>query len=232
MGQKQAKPEQKSSVSATVENVQNEEQKPDYSMTMVFGVPLMLSLERSQTNSQFGAVPTVLYECILFINTKGLEEECIYRIPGDRTKIDSYINTYNSGKTIRFLEEHESKTQRYDPLNIARVVLHFLNNLPGGLLTEELGQRFLPSTVADAVKGEKDGKRQRKIAYLREVIHSGDFPQQNRSCLQLVVNHLMQVAKKSSINQMSVKNLVFCVFHMSKWSKTFSALIKYQDEIF
>lgn len=204
----------------------------DTSKTRIFGIPLEETLLRSCHDSSFGKVPTVVYQCIVFINTKGLEEECIYRIPGDKKKIDDIITRYDHGDPVMFLEDYESKKQKHDPLNVARVMLHFLNNLPGGLLTE----KFLPNEIKNAIQVDeqldKTIKREKKIKYLKEIIFSEQFPESNRACLQIITHHLSLIAEHSSKNQMSIKNLVFCVFHMSKYSKTYSTIIKNYHYIF
>jgi len=66
----------------------------------VFGVKFQMSLERSPDyNSTEDAkyIPIVVRKCCEFLNAKGLEEEGVYRIPGNRKNIDAYIEKFNSG---------------------------------------------------------------------------------------------------------------------------------------
>jgi hypothetical protein len=64
------------------------EPKEDLSATRVFKIPLRESLARQSQESEFGTVPSALYQSILFINTKGFDEEGLYRVPGNKRKAD------------------------------------------------------------------------------------------------------------------------------------------------
>lgn len=69
--------------------------------TAVFGVTFKASLERSpdyNTTAESKLIPIVVRKCCEFLNAKGLEEEGVYRIPGNRKNIDTFIDKFNSGK--------------------------------------------------------------------------------------------------------------------------------------
>jgi len=45
-------------------------------------------------------LPSIVQQCITYINAKGLDEEGIYRIPGSTTKVNHVKYLYNSGQPV------------------------------------------------------------------------------------------------------------------------------------
>lgn len=65
--------------------------------TTIFGVALEEACFRSSS-----LLPLPLSQAIKWLNTKGLDEEGLYRVPGCHGKIEEYKSRFDKGKQWRY----------------------------------------------------------------------------------------------------------------------------------
>lgn len=67
----------------------------------IFGVPLNTAIRHSpdfaEDQSLRNFVPIVVRRCCEYLNIKGVDEEGLYRIPGNKKNIEMYCARFNTG---------------------------------------------------------------------------------------------------------------------------------------
>eukprot|EP01126_Amoeba_proteus_P055757 TRINITY_DN6943_c1_g3_i2.p1 TRINITY_DN6943_c1_g3~~TRINITY_DN6943_c1_g3_i2.p1 ORF type:complete len:176 (-),score=27.89 TRINITY_DN6943_c1_g3_i2:640-1167(-) len=154
------------------------------SESKVFGVPLEeLYLNTAQL------IPAPLERGITWLNDKALDEEGLYRVPGDKTKVCHYIEMFDSGKEVNFYHLDERL-----PENVTSVVTSFVKRLPHSLLTNELHNQF-----SQVLEGEGSAQTNDKLKFLISAL-----PPTNREILHLLATHFNLVLSHSNKNLMSL----------------------------
>jgi hypothetical protein len=159
----------------------------------VFGISLDDLFQRDQN-----AVPIVVMQCILAVDTFGLDVEGIYRLSGNA----SHINTLKSQ-----FDHNASQIDFRNPANffhdvnsVATLMKQFFRDLPDPLFTTIGYQGFI-----EAAKIEDDNQR-------RDALHQNinDLPDPNYATLRALVLHLHRVMQNESRNRMGASNLALC----------------------
>eukprot|EP01080_Neovahlkampfia_damariscottae_P005635 gene5635-9451_t len=183
----------------------------------IFGEALDVAADRSDP---FKLVPYVLRASFGYLNKRGLEFEGIYRINGSKKTVQSYITRYDKGEKLNFLEL--SKKEAVSPCNIASLVLYYFKNLPESILTKDLEEEFFK--VADM------NDMTEKVKHVKKNVNR--LPPCNKQTLKLFIEHLVYVAEKHKVNQMTVENLLLCITGASNQTPVFFVLILNYEEIF
>lgn len=134
-------------------------------------------------------------ECFNMLEKRGLEEEGLYRVVGVASKVTKLLNSGLDRRKLEKLnlENIESKT-------ITSAVKTFLRNLPEPLMSFELHHKFI-----EAAKYETYSSRLNEV---HRLVHK--LPVANCEMLELLLNHLSDIAEKSDKNLMTVSNLGVC----------------------
>jgi Rho GTPase-activating protein RGD1 len=159
----------------------------------VFGV----SLEELFTRDQ-NAVPIVVMQCILAVDTFGLDVEGIYRLSGNVNHINSLKSQFdhNAGQ----IDFRNPANFFHDVNSVATLMKQFFRDLPDPLFTQVQYAGFI-----DAAKIEDDNQR-------RDALHQNinDLPDPNYATLRALVLHLHRVMQNESRNRMGASNLALC----------------------
>ncbi|CAO1419637.1 unnamed protein product [Diamesa serratosioi] len=170
---------------------------PDYKDKKVFGVPFLLSLQRTGHT-----LPKGIQAALTWLKINALDQIGIFRKSGVKSRIAKLkASIEQTEENIIGIFEDQ---QAYD---VADVVKQYFRDLPESLLTTKLSETFvaiflyLPSEVRhDAI--------QSAILLL---------PDEHREVLLMLLEFLYQVTAKSKLNQMNAGNLAVClspsIFH-------------------
>ena len=159
--------------------------------TQVFGQPLHIVAQR-QSSSMDKNVPLVLVKCISYLNTYGLEQEGLYRLPGDANQVAKLKLRFNQDERIVNLSsEHEQVSVH----TISVLIKMYLRELPEPLLTTKLQGKFVDAA----------GHGESAVDAVRALIL--DLPEANRNTLRKVVNHFCRLLELSELNHMTMEPL-------------------------
>lgn len=140
-------------------------------------------------------------KCIECLETRGLEEEGLYRVSGVGTKINKVLQMGLDAKKTeaerlaffsddQFLDVLESKT-------IASAMKQYLRKLKEPLMTYRYFNGFLAAA--------KQEQHLQRISDVHALIHR--LPKNHLEMLDIIIHHLKNVANKSQKNKMSIFNL-------------------------
>ncbi|KAJ9585423.1 hypothetical protein L9F63_002770, partial [Diploptera punctata] len=169
---------------------------PDYKDKTVFGVPLLLSLQR---NGQ--ALPKCIQAALRWLRNNSLDQVGLFRKSGVRSRIQKLKNmTETQGETMSF-----DGQQAYD---VADMVKQYFRELPEALLTNKLSETFI--AIFQHVPSNLRAEAVQCVLLL--------LPDEHREALQTLLDFLAQVSNRSSCNQMTASNLAVCLapslFHL------------------
>ncbi|XP_055304722.1 uncharacterized protein LOC129569659 isoform X4 [Sitodiplosis mosellana] len=175
---------------------------PDYKDKRVFGVPLVLFLQRTGQT-----LPTAIQTAFKWLKLNALDQVGLFRKSGVKSRIAKLKEVIEDSQGD-VMETYDLQ-QAYD---VADMLKQYFRELPDTLLTAKMSDTFiaifqhLPSEVHfDAV--------QSAILLL---------PDEHREVLQYLLEFLHNVASHSMINQMTSNNLAVCLAP-SLFNGTFSA---------
>lgn len=189
----------------------------------VFGVPLLLSLQRSGQ-----ALPKCIQLALRWLRTNALDNVGLFRKSGVRSRIQTLkAMTENQGEMISY-DGH----QAYD---VADMVKQYFRELPEALLTNKLSETFI-SIFQRESKHQKfgDGPTDLCTCCAYRIFSLTDVPEtfrgeavqwallllpdEHREALQTVLEFFNQVSARSTCNQMTSSNLAVCLapslFHL------------------
>lgn len=137
-------------------------------------------------------------KCIECLEQRGLEEEGLYRVSGVGTKINKLLlmgldaKKTESERLAFFAEDEllESKT-------IASALKQYLRKLKEPIMTYRCFHGFLAAA--------KQEQHLQRISDVHALIHR--LPKHHLEMLDIIINHLKNVAAKSNKNKMSIFNL-------------------------
>ncbi|CAG9860721.1 unnamed protein product [Phyllotreta striolata] len=137
-------------------------------------------------------------KCIEVLESRGLEEQGLYRVVGVSSKVTKLLNLgLDRRKNDRFSlddpVEWETKT-------ITSALKMYLRNLPEPLMTFRFHNGFIA-----AVKNES---KQNRIRDVHALLYR--LPKTNFEVLKILMKHLTNVVSKSDKNLMNVSNLGVC----------------------
>ncbi|XP_034726859.1 rho GTPase-activating protein 25 isoform X1 [Etheostoma cragini] len=158
----------------------------------VFGKSLMDTVTYEQ---RFGPhmVPILVQKCVEFIREHGLNEEGIFRLPGQDNAVKQFRDAFDAGERPSFPRDTDVHT-------VASLLKLYLRELPEPVVPWTQYQDFLDCTnnVPDASSTEGWEKIDKQIALL---------PKTNYNLLSYVCRFLFEVQLHSKVNKMNVENL-------------------------
>lgn len=159
----------------------------------VFGVSLEELFQRDQT-----AVPMVVIQSILAVDTFGLDVEGIYRLSGTASHITQLKSQFDHNAAQ--IDFRNPAAFFHDVNSVATLLKQFFRDLPDPLFTIRGYGDFI-----DAAKIEDPNMR-------RDALHQciNDLPDPNYATLRAVVLHLHRVMVHESRNRMGSSNIALC----------------------
>ncbi|XP_073680291.1 rho GTPase-activating protein 26-like isoform X1 [Garra rufa] len=162
----------------------------------------------------------IIKKFIYAIETRGIDEQGLYRIVGVNSRVQKLLSLAMDPKTCADVEldstEWEIKT-------ITSAIKHYLRMLPAPLMTYQYQRSF--------IKAAKLDNPEARVAEIHSVVHR--LPEKNRQMLELLVKHLAKVASHHQQNLMTVANLgvVFGPTLLRPQEETVAAImdIKFQN---
>ncbi|XP_044058032.1 stAR-related lipid transfer protein 13 isoform X2 [Siniperca chuatsi] len=170
---------------------------PDYKDKNVFGVPLIVHVQRSGQ-----PLPLGLQQALRYLRSQCLDQVGLFRKSGVKSRIQA-LRQINESSPDNVNYEDQSA---YD---VADMVKQFFRDLPEPLLTSKLGETFLH--IYQYVP-----KDQRLQAVQAAIMLMSD---ENREVLQTLLCFLSDVTSSVEENQMTPMNIAVCLapslFHLN-----------------
>uniref|UniRef100_A0A3P8ZL03 StAR-related lipid transfer protein 13 n=1 Tax=Esox lucius TaxID=8010 RepID=A0A3P8ZL03_ESOLU len=170
---------------------------PDYKDKNVFGVPLLVHVQRSGQ-----PLPLSLQQALRYLRSQCLDQVGLFRKSGVKSRIQA-LRQMNESSPDNVSYEDQSA---YD---VADMVKQFFRDLPEPLLTSKLGETFLH--IYQYVP-----KDQRLQALQAAIMLMSD---ENREVLQTLLCFLSDVTSSVEENQMTPMNIAVCLapslFHLN-----------------
>ncbi|KAG5284743.1 hypothetical protein AALO_G00029980 [Alosa alosa] len=162
----------------------------------------------------------VVKKFIYAVETRGIEDQGLYRIVGVNSRVQKLLGLAMDPKTCADVEldstEWEIKT-------ITSAIKHYLRVLPAPLMTYQYQRSF--------IKAAKLDNPEARVAEIHSLVHR--LPEKNRQMLELLMKHLANVANHHQQNLMTVANLgvVFGPTLLRPQEETVAAImdIKFQN---
>ncbi|XP_074526392.1 rho GTPase-activating protein 25 [Halichoeres trimaculatus] len=157
----------------------------------VFGKGLKDTVSYEQ---RFGPhlVPILVQKCVEFIKEHGLDEEGIFRLPGQDNAVKQFRDAFDAGERPSFPSDTDVHT-------VASLLKLYLRELPEPVVPWTQYQDFLDCTMLlDTNNKEGWEKFEKQIALL---------PRMNYNLLSYVCRFLFEVQLHSKVNKMNVENL-------------------------
>uniref|UniRef100_A0A1A7Y238 Rho GTPase-activating protein 26 n=2 Tax=Iconisemion striatum TaxID=60296 RepID=A0A1A7Y238_9TELE len=162
----------------------------------------------------------VMKKFIYAVETRGIDEQGLYRIVGVSSKVQKLLSLAMDPKTCADVEldnpEWEIKT-------ITSAIKHYLRMLPAPLMTYQYQRSF--------IKAAKMDNPEARVTEIHALVHR--LPEKNRQMLELLMKHLANVASHHQFNLMTVANLgvVFGPTLLRPQEETVAAImdIKFQN---
>ncbi|XP_059382802.1 rho GTPase-activating protein 26-like isoform X1 [Carassius carassius] len=162
----------------------------------------------------------IVKKFIYAIETRGIDEQGLYRIVGVSSRVQKLLSLAMDPKTCADVEldstEWEIKT-------ITSAIKHYLRMLPAPLMTYQYQRSF--------IKAAKLDNPEARVAEIHSIVHR--LPEKNRQMLELLMKHLAKVASHHQQNLMTVANLgvVFGPTLLRPQEETVAAImdIKFQN---
>uniref|UniRef100_A0A3Q1IKK0 StAR-related lipid transfer protein 13 n=1 Tax=Anabas testudineus TaxID=64144 RepID=A0A3Q1IKK0_ANATE len=170
---------------------------PDYKDKNVFGVPLLVHVQR------YGQpLPLALQQALRYLRSQCLDQVGLFRKSGVKSRIQA----------LRQMNENSPDNVNYEDqsaYDVADMVKQFFRDLPEPLLTSKLGETFLH--IYQYVP-----KEQRLQALQAAIMLMSD---ENREVLQTLLCFLSDVTSSVEENQMTPMNIAVCLapslFHLN-----------------
>ncbi|ELP94128.1 hypothetical protein EIN_185050 [Entamoeba invadens IP1] len=157
----------------------------------IFGVTLYDAVHHH--NRGVSDLPIVVECAIQYFsaNPDALTTEGIFRLSGNKDKVDLYIDAFNHCKVSAFPISE-------DPHNVCSVLKSYLQSLPAPLLTNEIGEKVVElfsSTHPEIVVSTEIKKLLAQV------------PKENRHMLLALVNLARLISEQNTFNRMDQGNL-------------------------
>ncbi|KDQ11994.1 hypothetical protein BOTBODRAFT_176768 [Botryobasidium botryosum FD-172 SS1] len=171
--------------------------KGAHTNSAVYGVDpeLLMQREYGYGEIQPGTVPNVIERFITEIETRGITEVGLYRIPGALSAINALREAFDSGNHVNFDDE------RF-------VDIHTLCGA-FKLWFRELPEPIFPYQMYDdAIESSRISDYDARYAKIRQLVHS--LPRANFEILRRLLEHLDKVTDYEEHNQMTAESLAIC----------------------
>ncbi|XP_020661977.2 rho GTPase-activating protein 26 isoform X1 [Pogona vitticeps] len=163
---------------------------------------------------------SIVKKCIHAVETRGINEQGLYRIVGVNSRVQRLLSILMDPKTAETEDEINSE---WEIKTITSSLKTYLRMLPGPLMMYQFQRSF--------IKAAKLENQESRVSEIHSLIHR--LPEKNRQMLHLLMNHLANVAKNHKQNLMTVANLgvVFGPTLMRPQEETVAAImdIKFQN---
>ncbi|KAM8865855.1 rho GTPase-activating protein 25 [Synchiropus picturatus] len=157
----------------------------------VFGKSLVDTVTYEQRSGPH-MVPLLVQKCVEFIREHGLEEEGIFRLPGQENAVKHFRDAFDAGERPSFPSDTDVHT-------VASLLKLYLRELPEPVVPWTQYQDFLDCTNKLDLR-DHEGRRnlEKQISLL---------PRVNYNLLSYVCRFLFEVQLHSAVNKMNVENL-------------------------
>ncbi|XP_069741746.1 rho GTPase-activating protein 22-like isoform X2 [Narcine bancroftii] len=147
-----------------------------------------------QFERKFGRhlAPLIVEQCVDFIREHGLNEEGLFRMPGQANLVKELQDSFNCGEKPLFDKNTDVHT-------VASLLKLYLRELPEPVIPFAKYEDFL-SCAQLLAKDKEEGVQE----LIKQVM---GLPQANYNLLQYICRFLDEVQSYSSVNKMSVQNL-------------------------
>eukprot|EP00850_Spirogloea_muscicola_P022065 SM000275S10321 [mRNA] locus=s275:32867:35553:- [translate_table: standard] len=163
----------------------------------LFGVPLEVAVQQAN-NARL--VPHVLAECVNHLILSGLTTEELFLREGKKEVLTDLIQVFDEDAHARVPENTEE-------IDVAALILLYLQSLPEPLLTYELYY-----AMVDAGSD---------VQQLKELVSS--LPPANEASLEFLAALFLRVAQKAELNKMDAHKLATVVAPALLWQKSSTA---------
>ncbi|KAF6080503.1 Rho GTPase activating protein 26 [Phyllostomus discolor] len=163
----------------------------------------------------------IIKKCIHAVETRGINEQGLYRIVGVNSRVQKLLSILMDPKTAS--ETETDICAEWEIKTITSALKTYLRMLPGPLMMYQFQRSF--------IKAAKLENQESRVSEIHSLVHR--LPEKNRQMLQLLMNHLANVAKNHKQNLMTVANLgvVFGPTLLRPQEETVAAImdIKFQN---
>ncbi|XP_055374936.1 rho GTPase-activating protein Graf [Condylostylus longicornis] len=140
---------------------------------------------------------TFVRKCIEVLESRGLEDEGIYRKSGVGTKIAKLLSIGMDRKKTEIVFTDEQYRDLMESNTIASALKTYLRNLSEPLMTYRYHNGFIMAAKQESLR--------QRVHDVHTLVHR--LPKANYEMLEMVIRHLTEVARKYERNKMSVFNL-------------------------
>lgn len=164
---------------------------------------------------------TILRKCISAVETRGINDQGLYRVVGVSSKVQRLLSMLMDVKTCNELDLENSTD--WEVKTVTSALKQYLRSLPEPLMTYELHRDFIVPA--------KSGSPESRVSAIHFLVHK--LPEKNKEMLDILVKHLTNVSSHSKQNLMTVANLgvVFGPTLMRPQEETVAAImdLKFQN---
>ncbi|XP_054611010.1 rho GTPase-activating protein 26-like isoform X1 [Dunckerocampus dactyliophorus] len=162
----------------------------------------------------------VMKKFIYAVETRGIDEQGLYRIVGVSSRVQKLLSLAMDPKTCA---DVELENPEWEIKTITSAIKHYLRMLPAPLMTYQYQRSF--------IKAAKLDNPEARVKEIHALVHR--LPEKNRQMLELLTKHLSNVANHHQQNLMTVANLgvVFGPTLLRPQEETVAAImdIKFQN---
>ncbi|KAM9333788.1 LOW QUALITY PROTEIN: rho GTPase-activating protein 26-like [Pholidichthys leucotaenia] len=162
----------------------------------------------------------VMKKFIYAVETRGIEEQGLYRIAGVNSRVQKLLSLAMDPKTCA---DVELENPEWEIKTITSAIKHYLRMLPAPLMTYQYQRSFIKAAKMDNLEA--------RVTEIHALVHR--LPEKNRQMLELLMKHLANVASHHQQNLMTVANLgvVFGPTLLRPQEETVAAImdIKFQN---
>ncbi|KAF1534755.1 Rho GTPase-activating protein 10, partial [Eudyptes schlegeli] len=178
--------------------------------------------ERHNCSAQLDKIGfTVIKKCISAVETRGINDQGLYRVVGVSSKVQRLLSLLMDAKTCNEVDLENSVD--WEVKTITSAMKQYLRSLPEPLMTYELHGEFIVPA--------KSGSPESRVNAVHFLVHK--LPEKNKEMLEILVKHLANVSKHAKRNLMTVANLgvVFGPTLMRPQEETVAAImdLKFQN---
>uniref|UniRef100_A0A3P8VZS2 Rho GTPase-activating protein 26 n=1 Tax=Cynoglossus semilaevis TaxID=244447 RepID=A0A3P8VZS2_CYNSE len=162
----------------------------------------------------------VMKKFIYAVDTRGINEQGLYRIVGVNSRVQKLLSLAMDPKTCA---DVELESPEWEIKTITSAIKHYLRMLPAPLMTYQYQRSF--------IKAAKLDNPEARMTEIHGLVHR--LPEKNRQMLELLMKHLANVANHHQQNLMTIANLgvVFGPTLLRPQEETVAAImdIKFQN---
>uniref|UniRef100_A0A4W6ETH7 Rho GTPase-activating protein 26 n=1 Tax=Lates calcarifer TaxID=8187 RepID=A0A4W6ETH7_LATCA len=162
----------------------------------------------------------VMKKFIYAVETRGIDEQGLYRIVGVNSRVQKLLSLAMDPKTCA---DVELENPEWEIKTITSAIKHYLRVLPAPLMTYQYQRSF--------IKAAKLDNPEARVTEIHALVHR--LPEKNRQMLELLMKHLANVASHHQQNLMTIANLgvVFGPTLLRPQEETVAAImdIKFQN---